>query len=170
MTDEEKAAHDAQFVQWALQGNSPAVQLVNDVSFVAHLWDDLIDGDKQLESEHINWAFWVLFVQLQENPFYVEYREQLVPIFRESILAWIDSSEMEKEGGNSRCMAYTLRTMYDMIITTCAYIIGGYTWMREVSAAMRRDMSMTDGTFDEYMAEMDARYGQGNGADNGSFI
>lgn len=157
MTEQEKNARDEKFIAWAVKGNRDAIEALKILGFVAHLWDDLVDGDRVRTAEEISRAFWMLLVDLPSNPFWRAVDGQMVPVLREGINAWLDANVLEKRKGDETAVvqAFTLRTAYNMLLTSAAYIVGGYEWMRTVSMAVRDDRSLTDGSFAEYVQAME---------------
>ncbi|XPV77730.1 MAG: hypothetical protein ACNI27_07365 [Desulfovibrio sp.] len=158
-TDEQKAKHDMELMWWALKGDAEAYRFCCDVCFVAHLWDDLIDKDKVRSDEEINAAFAKLFIDIPENEFYQRNFLHLQPIIRQSIFDWLISVKLEEVSGvkgdiNLLAQSYTLRIQYNTIITTCAYLIGGYGWQEEVALKLRQDMTFQGGGYDEYFEEI----------------
>lgn len=137
ITDLERTA----FHQW-FQGNASAIEFADMLISATHVWDDLIDKDKEVDPEAINKAFMVGFVGLWRNTFFATHCAELVPLLEQAINDWMDANELEKD--KNLPAAYTLRCSFATPIIRCAYLIGGHDWGRQVSIAMRRYL------FDDY--------------------
>ncbi|MFK4765110.1 hypothetical protein ACI3L3_10090 [Desulfobaculum sp. SPO524] len=122
-----------------LRGDTDAAALVHMVSHISQVWDDIIDGDRDVPSEAVNRAFWYALVELPRNPFYARHYAKLVPLMASYINAWFDANRFEESGrGHEMHVAFVLRDMAGDIVNMCAYIVGGYDWMRTVSPEIRR--------------------------------
>lgn len=163
--DQAKAARDREFVRWAVRGNQQAAAMLDMFFFVAQLLDDLVDRDRDRSDADVVWAFWLLLVELPQNEFYRAFERELRPVVREAVGCWLEATALEREAqgcsGDQRPLrarqalarAYTLRAMSNMLATTCAYLVGGYDWMREVGRALSANLSALDGSFQEYLNE-----------------
>lgn len=126
------------YLAWALNNNAEAVSLCEQLVYVSHLWDDLIDGDVAVDAERVNRAMWTAIVDVPANPFYQRHYGQLAPVIRQSIIDWMDATTLERQDQHGQTIAFVLRDGIQSVITTCAYLVGGYDWMREVTAEIRR--------------------------------
>lgn len=79
-------------------GNADAAQLVSDLCFVAHVWDDLIDKDKPVSQEQINAAFELALFAIPNNPFYLAHRAGIAPLIYSGILGFVTANRMEQSG------------------------------------------------------------------------
>ncbi|BDQ35934.1 hypothetical protein SYK_02940 [Pseudodesulfovibrio nedwellii] len=134
--DQQIAAEQRERWLGILKGDLGAVQFVNDIGFISHVWDDLVDGDSPTV-DNVNKAFWLALVGLKENPFYQRHRAELVPLMRSYINCWLDSNIMERGNDHAKSVAFVLRDMVSDIVCQCAYLVGGYDWMRQVSPQIR---------------------------------
>lgn len=158
MTEQEKKIkHDREFIAWATKKDARAMTLLDMLGDALHCWDDLVDNDNpELTTGDIDRVYWNLLIEIPQNEFYIEFQSEFIPVFRESVRTWWEANRLEQNyeyDPDALPMAYALRTMYNMILTTTAYLIGGVEWMREVSQAMHCDFSMKDGTFHDYVLE-----------------
>lgn len=162
--DQAKAERDREFILWAVRGDRDAAAMLDMLFYVAQLWDDLVDQDKPRPEADINRAFWTLLVELPQNEFYRRFERDLRPVLREGIGCWLEATDLERIAadytrwkemmpGQALARAYTLRTMCNMLATTCAYLVGGFDWMREVGRKLSANLSGLDGTFQDYMTE-----------------
>lgn len=126
MTEQELLRH-------CLKDNIEAITLCSKLAQVCQVWDDLIDKDKVVPPEVINEVFWMVLIDIPCNSFYRTHFAQLVTIIGAIINDWLDSNTLEKGSKNEKILAYVLRDRASMLITTCAEIIGGYHWMRQIS-------------------------------------
>ncbi len=132
--------------------NEDAVRFLESIYFVSHVWDDLIDRDKDVDNSLINKCFFIAFFELNKNPFYRKHQDYLVDIMNVFINQWLDSNELEKGDENAQIQAYVLRDTMLGLICHCAYLIGGFEHMRNVSHDLSK-MTKKYQTFDEYKKE-----------------
>lgn len=136
--------------QKVLKGNVDAIHFVDTLGFITQVWDDLIDKDNaKLTANEINKAFWCALVEIPQNPFFILHHKEFIPLFRDYINAWLDANELEKTNKHGKTIAFVLRDLGSGIVHQCAYLIGGYDWMREVSLLIRD--TIFDETIEEYM-------------------
>lgn len=81
-----------------LGGNADAAQFCRDISFISHIYDDLIDGDKPVPAEHIHALIWKTMLALPANPFYRANEAMLRPLLVTGILNWRAANQMEQSG------------------------------------------------------------------------
>ncbi len=89
-----------------------AVSFLLTIGNVAEVWDDLIDGDKEVTPDAINRTFMSVLTQLPLNPFFDKYKFQLVPLMVTGINTWQDSDLLAKGNETDKAMAYVLRDWY----------------------------------------------------------
>ena len=126
------------FLRRVLLDHEEAVALCSDLFEISQVWDDLVDRDRPVDDETINRAFWRALVEVPSNPFYQRHFTTLQPLVQASIIDWLDANTLQAEGGEKRAAAYVLRDSVGALVIHCARIIGGYDYMREVSAEIRR--------------------------------
>lgn len=130
--------NESEFLDRVLLGNRDAVEFCEDLFAISQLWDDLVDGDKAVESETINAAFWCALVDLPNNPFYQMHFGTLQPLVQAAIVDWLDANDLEHGNYEARAAAYVLRDSVGAIVIHCARILGGYAHMRRISMEVRR--------------------------------
>lgn len=136
-----------------LQGHKTATDFVCDMFVVLHIWDDLIDKDKNLTDAEIHQAFWYALVSLPSNPFYVQNFNALQPILVGAIINWQASNEMETNGDDKdKSIAFILRGAYIDLVTISAYLVGGKDWVRQITPDIRRWAHQE--TFEEYLQNL----------------
>lgn len=113
-------------VAQALRGNQHAVAMVEILHFVAQVWDDLIDRDRQVPDAEVHRAFYAALIDLPRNPFFAAYSAELLPVLNASILNWHAANALRREPKPAlRQAANVLRCrMYDVVMVA-ASIIGG---------------------------------------------
>lgn len=146
------SSFEDRLVGW-LKGDEPAVAFVSDILDVAHFWDDLIDGDKELSAADVNSAMWKALVRLHENSFFSRHKLTLMPLIKLAVVNWHTANSLE-ESGDSRDLqvSFILRSSYSDIVTACAFLVGGRDWALDVASEVRLEASAEG--FDAYMAAL----------------
>jgi hypothetical protein len=62
-------------------GNQDALNMYRAFTFLAHVWDDLVDKDKDVAEDAINQAFLTALVYLPANPFYRSIQNDILPMW-----------------------------------------------------------------------------------------
>lgn len=119
-----------------LLGNKEATSFVLRVHQIFHIWDDLIDKDKEITNEEINKVFWIALVELPEDPFYKANYLMLKPILINSIINWKAANVLENE--KQLDISFVLRSSYIDILTICALIVGGLDYCDKVTPLIRK--------------------------------
>jgi len=121
-----------------LKGDQEAVEFILTIHSIAEIWDDLIDRDKPVDPEQINYAFMSALVKLPRNGFYQRNFQLLSPLVEISILDWLTANALEKtKKSQNIIIAYGLRFSALSLTTMAARIIGGVEWARQVNAEFR---------------------------------
>jgi hypothetical protein len=134
----------ANLERW-MRGNKAAMRFCETLFFVLHLWDDLIDLDKDRAPQHINNAFWLALIELPSNPFYIDNFMSLHPLLISIIHDWHAANEFEQdntlrsvaEDEHCKNIAFTLRCNALSIIQQCAFLCGGHEWAKVVGPEIR---------------------------------
>jgi hypothetical protein len=134
----QKAMQQAYSITEFLAGDKEAAAFCDAFFFITQVWDDLADKDKEIDPEDINRAFWLALVEIPRNRFYLRHAAEIGPFLAASINAWFDANELERGSTHERSLAFVLRDLVGGLISRCAYLIGGYEWMRKVSPDIRR--------------------------------
>jgi hypothetical protein len=82
-------------LEW-FNGNRAALDLYQKLVFIAHLWDDLIDKDKEVNPDDINQAFEFALVHIPTNAFYRQYFDSLSPLIYSGVMGYLVANKMEK--------------------------------------------------------------------------
>src|SRR5690554_998092 len=121
-----------------MKGNKPAAEYIEMMCNIAHVWDDLIDKDKEVPSEDINKLFFDVLVRLPRNPFYKKHFEHLNSILVNAISNWLVATKLEREGGDyETSIAFVLRSSYVDLITQAALVVGDQKWACKVGEEVR---------------------------------
>lgn len=136
-----------------MKGDVNAVQLASDLLFLAHLADDLVDGDKQRSKEEIKLAFRKTFVDMPRNPFYVAYFPQISTLLSSSYLLWLDSMELESGTKDERFICFHIRTALLNCIHYFMLLVGGEEWVQEQGPDFWRVMGLPFSNWEELEVE-----------------
>jgi len=125
------------FLIWVMQGNGEAVAFLEQVFRISQVWDDIIDGDKEVPREAVNKAFWEA-ITLPENPFYARHFDKLQPVMQVAMADWMAANQLEKGDAHDRNIAFVIRDNLASLIMQCARLVGGFDWAQEIAPAIRR--------------------------------
>lgn len=147
-----RSLRNKKLAEWI--GNDAAVDFIQDFAHVCEVWDDLIDRDRELTDNEIHAAFWVLVTELPLNPFFDQFKRQLIPLLVTGINAWMDANEMERSPlRNDRVFAYVLRDWYMEFVSYVIYLARGREYLREVSLDVRAFFTNHE-TLDDYLEKL----------------
>lgn len=135
-TPEWRFERDTKLREWML-GNEHAVRACVQISHIAEVWDDLVDGDRKPADVEIAHAFQSAMVHLQVNPFYMANHGMLMGVVVVAINAWHDANVMQRGGADERVEAFVLRNLGTELAMLCAFLVGGFDHMRKVSMEIR---------------------------------
>jgi hypothetical protein len=122
-----------------LKDDKAAADYVEMVCNIAHVWDDLIDRDKDVSDEEIGKAFFEALIRLPRNPFYRKHFDHLNSVLLNSISNWQVATKFERDGGEyEKSIAFILRSSYIDLITQSALLIADQQWARQVGEEARR--------------------------------
>jgi len=135
------------FLQRVLKGQAAPIHFCESLFRVSQTLDDLVDRDKPVTDDAIYLAFWEALIELPANPFYRQHEPFLRPLMAAALQDWRDSVTLERDGEHhGRTLAFVLRDQLTSLVVQCAGIVGGFDWMQEVGAEVRRYFH------DEYLA------------------
>ena len=116
-----------------------AVDVVLDLSELAEIWDDIVDGDNPVDKDRVGRLFYRLIAELPFNPFFVQHKTQITPVFVTAMNAWQDANKMELgSDDDDKVRAFTLRFWCVEIIIYVIHLTRGYEVMRSLSADVRK--------------------------------
>lgn len=147
---------EREFLEAVLLGHQDAVDLCSMMGFVSQVWDDLIDG-KPRDPADVNKAFLAATCDLNQNPFFIEHRAELVPMLRMAIFDWMDATAIERSTRryqNDLAVSYVLRDSMVGVAVQIARLVGGVDHALAVGPSIRR--YFFDETPAEYVASLEA--------------
>lgn len=145
--------NEQEFLAQVLRGHRPAIALCNELFRISQVMDDLIDKDKPVSDEQIHNAFWGALVAIPSNTFYRECDLELRPLIASALQAYRDSVEFERSSMVRHTqIAHIIRDQLTDVVISCARLVGGVEWMREVSAQIRDHFHEED--YNTYMASL----------------
>lgn len=130
--------NEATFLRSVLRNNEAAAQFCEVLFRISQTLDDLIDKDKPVSDGVLIRTFWEALIELPANPFYRQHEPYLRPLMASALQDWRDSTCLERSGSHHyKTLAFVLRDQLTGLVTQCAYLIGGYEWMGQVSLSIR---------------------------------
>lgn len=91
-------------------GNKDAISMCDMISTLTHVWDDMVDKDKELTETDINNAFRIALVYLPSNKFYAHIQPQVMPLWVVIISAYEASNTYQNAKDEHGIeLAHTLR-------------------------------------------------------------
>lgn len=135
-----------------LGGNRDALRLCNDLSFICHIYDDLIDGDKPVRQKDIHSLIWKAMLALPANPFYRTHEGMFRPLLVTSILNWHAANQMEKSGSVEQLrVAHVIRFDLASVILMASALTCGQEYAAENAARIR--LMLQNDTWANYSKE-----------------
>jgi hypothetical protein len=129
-----------------------AVDFCMSVVYVAHVWDDLVDGGQRTAKE-INDAFWACLFSIPYNPFYQKHSSVLRPVMMNAVLQWEDANTLEHGSAHDKHMAFMLRASICQLFNVCAMLLHGLDYARSVGPDLRR---LYEESLESFMEEKNA--------------
>lgn len=139
-----------EFLSTVLRGHDPAVRFCERVFNISQVVDDLHDKDRAVTGTQRNALIWDMLT-LTSDPFYRYHFYVLQPMLRTALNDWFDSTQLEQGDHHDRTLAFVLRDQLTGVVSQCAYLVGGYDWLRQVSVDIRRYFH--DETLEDYESE-----------------
>jgi len=107
-------------------GNQDALNAYRMFVDLAHLWDDLVDKDKEATEDDINNAFLICLVYLPANPFYRSIQEQILPMWLVVVSAYQTANKFERDKDDHGIeIAHGLRYAAGNIVAYMVYVCVG---------------------------------------------
>lgn len=102
-------ATDEQILAW-FGGNPHGLTFYKALVDLAHIWDDLVDRDKEVTAEQVNRAFRIALFDLPSNPLYARNLGQILPFWLAIVSAYETANLFESEGQRKGLeISHTLR-------------------------------------------------------------
>lgn len=138
-------------LQHIFQGNRDAIRICSLLRNITHVWDDLIDKDKEVTPAMINGAFWAAVVELPTIPLWQKLAPVLVPVLKNGILGWFAANELERDTSNplAREVSHVCRFDVGDFVLLLAEAIGGPAWAAQHAAELK--LIVRDEPFSEYV-------------------
>jgi len=134
-TDAWRAERNAKLFEWV--GDAHAVSFILTFADVCEVFDDLIDKDKPVTDEDLVRTLFAVLVDMPMNPFFAQFRHQLVPVIITGINAWLDANKLESGSDSDKVFAYVLRDWYAELVSFVVYLTRGRAYLRSVSMDVR---------------------------------
>lgn len=147
MTPEHKETFAFLFERWFC-GNRDAMQACLDLLEIAHLWDDLLDGDRALDAERSSDVVRKALLDLPTNPFWAANIRTLQPVLFSVYLQWHAANVMEDDDRDEdQPKAYMLRASVYQVFSVVALLCGGMEWAKQMSPEIWRAYGESVPTF-----------------------
>lgn len=133
-------------------GNEHALDVYRMLVDLAHVWDDLIDKDKEVSQDDINRAFMICLAYLPANPFYKVIQHQVFPLWIAVASAYETANQYEKtKDAHGIELAHNLRYAAGHIVAYMVHICVGDIKAKEFMPEIWK--SVVPERFDEYRKE-----------------
>lgn len=158
--------NQVEFIHQAMKGNIAAEDFCRKLFNISQIMDDLIDQDNPITNEDIFKCFWDCLIELPKNPFYIQHQATLIPMMQVFLTDYRDSVILERgdyqtsdQNRQAKHIAFIIRNSLGSILIHCAYLVGGYEHMTDISNQVR--LMIFNESFEEYQealcAETQAR-------------
>lgn len=133
-------------------GNHDALNMYRMLVDLAHTWDDLVDRDRDLPTDHINNAFLIALVYMPANVFYRSIQEQIMPMWLTVISAYEVANKFEQDKDEHGVeIAHNLRYAVGHIVAYMVQVCVGYEKSKEILPEVWK--SIVFERFDDYRKE-----------------
>jgi hypothetical protein len=107
-------------------GNQDALNVFRMFVDLSHLWDDLVDKDKEAAEDDINNAFLICLVYLPANPFYRSIQDQILPMWLTVVSAYQTANKFERDKDTHGIeIAHSLRYAAGNIVAYMVHVCVG---------------------------------------------
>jgi hypothetical protein len=133
-------------------GNQDAANMYSLFVELSHAWDDIVDGDKNIQQDKINQAFLTALVYLPANPFYQAIQDKVLPMWVTIASAYEVANKFEKDKDpHGLEISHGLRYAAGHIVAYAVIVCIGQEKAQEVLPDMWKDIFFE--RFDEYRKE-----------------
>ena len=133
-------------------GNQDALNMYRMFVDLSHLWDDLVDKDKEATEDEINNAFLICLVYLPANPFYRSIQEQILPMWLTVVSAYQTANKFERDKDvHGIEIAHGLRYAAGNIVAYMMYVCVGPEKAKEFLPDMWKNIFFE--RYDDYRKE-----------------
>jgi len=134
-------------------GNQDALNMYRMFIDMIHVWDDLIDKDKEVTEDDINRAFMIALAYLPANPFYRRIQQDIMPMCVSMIHAYQAANHFEKTKDDHGVeIAHGLRYAAGHIIAYAVVVCVGNEKAKEIMPELWKDI--VNERFDDYRKEV----------------
>lgn len=110
-------------IEW-FGGNEDALNMYRMLVDLAHVWDDLVDKDKQLTEARVNNAFLICLLYLPTNPFYQRIQREIAPMWLTVVSAYNTANRYEAARDEhgleiSHTLRYAAGTIVNYMVIVC---------------------------------------------------
>lgn len=137
-----------QNLQQVLMLPAPAVEWLLMLWNAIQVFDDVADGDT-ITREDLNAAIWNTLVAMNQNPFFLQNAQALLPCVASMILKWQASDQAERAGA-ADARSYAWRAGYYDLILMAVQLCHGPKF---AIANAKLVMELYGETFEDYMKE-----------------
>ena len=138
-------------IEW-FGGNEDALNMYRMFVDLAHIWDDLVDKDKDADEDRINRAFLVCLVYLPLNPFYLHIQRDIMPMWITVVSAYKTANTFEKtKDAHGIEIAHGLRYVAGNIVAYAVHVCVGPEKAAEYMPEVWKTMMIE--RFDPYREE-----------------
>jgi hypothetical protein len=152
----QRMAMNLDLAKWAVRGDKNALMFLAHIHDIAHIADDIVDGDVDDAVGAMSQLLSTCLVTLPFDQFYVEHFHRLNPLISSAITHWSVATRIERsKSAGLLDRAFVLRSLYATLTVMAAEIVAGPIdgpeWTRAV--AERVWASWTDESVSGYIAE-----------------
>ena len=131
-----RAARDQKYREWV--GDPAAISYLLAIGDFSEFFDDLFDRDVPVTNDRIAKMLKLTVVDFPQNPFFITFKQQLLPLHTMVVSAWLDANDLERGSDMDKSRAYVLRDLAIELVLYVVQIVRGYSRMRELSLEIRR--------------------------------
>lgn len=143
--------NDVGKLEW-FGGNQDALNMYRMFVSVAHVWDDLVDKDKEVSEDAINNTFLTCLAYLPANPFYQTIQTQVLPMWLTVVSAYQVANHFEREKDPHGIeIAHSLRYAVGNIVAYAVHVCVGAEQAKQVLPEVWKAIFFE--RFDEYRKE-----------------
>ncbi len=134
-------------------GNQDALNMYRMFIDMIHVWDDLVDKDKEVTQDDINRAFMIALAYLPLNPFFRSIQNDVIPMCVTMIHAYQTANHFEKSKDNHGIeIAHGLRYAAGHIIAYAVVVCVGNEKAKDILPELWKDI--VNERFDDYRNEV----------------
>jgi hypothetical protein len=133
-------------------GNQDALNMYRMLVDLAHVWDDLVDHDKQLSEAEIKNAFLICLLYLPANPFYQRIQRDIAPMGLTVVSAYNTANRFQADKDpHGLEIAHTLRYAAGTIVNYMVIVCLGLEEAEKVMPEVWKNIVFE--RYDEFMKE-----------------